>query len=55
MTHVRPIAHLDTFAVVASLWVRRDAFDAVTLRQSYPGSPHQDTRSIFRVSVGGGF
>ncbi len=47
MTHVRPIAHLDTFAVLASLWPWRNAFDAVTLRQTYPGSPHKDTRSIF--------
>lgn len=47
MTHFRPVTHLDTFALVASLHGRRSLFDAITLRQDTPGSPHKDTRSIF--------
>ena len=47
MTHVLPIAHLDTFALLASLYARREAFNDETLRQAYPGSPHRDTRTIF--------
>lgn len=47
MTHVSPIAHLDTFAFLASLYARREAFNDETRRQLYPGSPHRDTRAIF--------
>lgn len=45
--HIRAIGHLDTFALLASLYERRSEFDTITLRQDTPGSPHRDTRAIF--------
>lgn len=47
MNHFRVIAHVDTFELTASLRDRIKEFDAMTLRQDYPGSAHRDTRSIF--------
>lgn len=47
MNHFRPLGHLDTFPVLASLGARLALFDQVTVRQTYPGSAHGDTRSIF--------
>jgi len=47
MNHFRLLGHLDTTDLLVSLHSRRREWDAITLRQDTPGSPHRDTRSIF--------
>lgn len=47
MSHIEPVAYIETWQLSTSLFVRQDLFNAVTLRQETPGSPHAATRSIF--------